>query len=104
MPETVREELTARDIPLKINNLLKTDVIGVESCNRRQFLVARYGLHSLGEGELEAICIVDECEDRTFKNYLILTDDVAAQKSAMRLGMSSLDILMFLLASHQKNL
>ena len=102
MPETIHEELAARNIPPEIENLLKTDVIRVESCNQIQLLVAKYGLYSLDEGELEAICIVDKCEDRTFKNYLILTDDCAAQKGAGKIGMESLDVLMFLLSSNQK--
>ena len=104
MPETIHDELTVRGIPLEIENLLQADTIRIESCNQIQLLVARHGLHSLDDGELEAICIVDKCEDRTFKNYLILTDDIAAQKSAGKIGMSSLDVLMFLLFSNQKEL
>lgn len=104
MPATIHGELAARGIPPEIENFLKADVIRVESCNQIQFLVTRYGLYSLDDGELEAICIVDKCEDRSFKNYLILTDDFAAQKGAGKIGMESLDVLMFLLLSNRKEL
>lgn len=104
MPETIYEELTAKSMPLEIENLLKVDTIRIEFCNQIQLLVTRHELHSLDDGELEAICIVDKCKDRTFKNYLILTDDIAAQKSAGKIGMNSLDVLMFLLLSNQKEL
>ena len=87
MPITIRGELAAGGIPLEIQNLLKDGTIGIESCGQTQIhlLVTKYELYSLDDGELEAICIVDKCEDKTFKNYLILTDDVAAQKSARKI-------------------
>ena len=56
----------------------------------------------LDEGELEAICIVSLCKDQTFKIYLILTDDNAAQRKAGDLGMKSLDIVTFLFTANQE--
>ena len=106
MPKTIHGELDAGGVPLEIENLLNAGAIKVESCSQTQtqLLVTKHRLHSLDDGELEAICIVDKCENRTFKNYLILTDDVAAQKGARKIGMSSLDVLMFLLLSNQEGL
>lgn len=59
---------------------------------------------SLDEGELEAICIINKCVDRGFKDYMLLTDDVPAQTKAGRMGINSLDIIAFLLNANKNNL
>ena len=102
MPEIVYSELDAKNIPLEIKKLLKKGIIHIESCNKAEILLTRIKTLSLDDGELEAICIVDKCKDRTFKKYLILTDDKLAQQSSRKLNMSSLDVLMFLFFSNEQ--
>ncbi len=102
MPEIVHNELRARDVPQEIESFLESGTVNLDSCNQIQFLSVKYRLLGLDDGELEAICIVDKCEDRTFKNYLILTDDIPAQNGSGKLGMNSLDVLMFLFVSNER--
>lgn len=104
LPRIVNEELRKKTIPKKIQKLLENNLIKLESCNDLSYKKLSLMFFSLGEGELEAICIVDQCEDRTFKNYLILTDDKPAQKIASSLGMSSLGTPAFLFTANQNNL
>ena len=103
MPKVVFCELEARGIGTMLSSLLK-DIISIDSCNDAQILTTKSLVPGLDEGELEAICIVDQCKDRTFKNYLILTDDKSAQKKAGELGMKSLDVIMFLFLTNKQNL
>ena len=102
MPETVYNELDAKNIPPEVRELLEKGIIHIESCNKTEILLTRIKTLSLDDGELETICIVDKCKDRTFKEYLILTDDKLAQQSSRKLNMSSLDVLMFLFLSNNQ--
>ena len=97
----VYDELKVRGIPEEIGGFLKNNIVNIESCDKTRLLETRYRLLSLDAGELEAICIIDQCKDRTFKNYLFLTDDSKAQKESGMLGMNSLDVTMFLFASNK---
>ena len=103
MPNTVLCELKEGGIASPLSLLLETTV-SIDSCNDNQISMIKSKVLGLDDGELEAICIVDQCEDRTFRNYLILTDDGPAQKKAGKLGMNSLDVLMFLLVANEQNL
>lgn len=102
IPEIVLNELNVNGLSEPLQNLLDDNTINSHQCNEKQFFFLRNQLMGLGEGELEAICIVSLCEDQTFKIYLILTDDNAAQTKAGDLGMNSLDIVTFLFLANQE--
>ena len=101
LPGIVYNELKVKGIPNELKTLLSSGTIPIKSCSNADFTLMKAKLLGLDDGELDAICIVNKCKDRKFKNYLILTDDIPAQTKAGRLGMSSLDILMFLFLSNQ---
>lgn len=75
-----------------------------DCCDDNEFNLIKSQFMGLDDGELEAICIINKCEDRKFKHYLLLTDDHPAQHRASELGMNSLDTLMFLLAANEMSL
>ena len=102
LPGIVYNELDAFKIPKKVKRLLKNNKIDIITCSDLEFKIIKARLLGLDDGELDAICIIDRCKDRTFKNYLFLTDDISAQHKAGKLGINSLDVLMFLLFSNQK--
>jgi hypothetical protein len=53
-------------------------------------------LLSLGKGEMDIFTIIDACEDRTFSNYLIITDDQEASQVSTYLKMKYCNICDFL--------
>ena len=79
-----------------MGRLLENSTIQCNSCTDEQLLAMELRLPQLDSGELEAICIINKCHDRTFKPYVLLTDDNLAQKKASTMGMSSIDIVAFL--------
>ena len=104
IPQTVLNELSQRDIPSEIQTLLDEDVIKLDSCSEQDFITIPSVILGLDDGELEAICIINKCENRQFLDYLLLTDDGPAQKKAGQLGINSLDIISFLLLLNQRNI
>ncbi|NIU02377.1 MAG: hypothetical protein GWN01_16190 [Nitrosopumilaceae archaeon] len=102
IPKKVCDELQKKSISNQLGGLIDNNIIEVESCSNGLLLQLQKQLIGIDDGELEAICIVDKCEDRKFTQYLILIDDVPAQKKAGELGMKSLDIVMFLFMANQK--
>lgn len=102
IPEIVLNELNINGLSEPLQNLLNDNTINSHQCNENQFSLLQNQLMGLGGGELEAICIVSLCEDQTFKIYLILTDDNAAQRKAGDLGMNSLEIVTFLFTANKE--
>lgn len=102
LPGIVHAELKVLGIPQKMQRLLDRNKIDIMTCSDMEFKMTKARLLGLDDGELDAICIIDRCEDRTFREYLFLTDDVSAQHKAGELGINSLDVLMFLLLSNQR--
>lgn len=104
LPKIVYGELAKRSVPKEITDLITKNKIKIETCEQDSFERLQLKFFSLGEGELEAICIVNKCEDRKFRCYLIMTDDEEAQKKAFSLGMSSFGTVFFLFTANQKGL
>ena len=102
IPTRVKNELQQKSIPEEIQILVNSNNMKIECCDEVSYQKLSLRFFNLGEGELEAICIVDKCEDRTFKNYIIMTDDEPAQKIASSLGMSTWGTIAFLFTANQK--
>lgn len=101
--QTVFDELNQKYVEKSLQNLLDKKIIFIEECGQSVRRLDSRVL-SLDPGELEIICIVDQCIDITFKQYLILIDDLEAQTKSGLLGMSSLDVLTFLFFCNERNL
>lgn len=82
--------------------MISDEAVRMVSCTTDELELIKSKVPGLGSGETEALGVVDRCVDRTFKYYIILTDDIVAQKQATRLGMNSLDIASFLFLANQK--
>lgn len=95
IPEAVVVELHQKHIEEPLQRLLDHGIISVKKYSNPS--VTTQKLNSLGSGEYEIICIVSQCHDKTYREYLILTDDCKAQGVARELGMSSHDVLVFML-------
>lgn len=104
IPQKVKDELSDKGIPNQLLGFLTDNSIKTECCTDHEISLMPSMILSLDDGELEAICIINKCEDRQFKDYLFLTDDKPAQKKAGRFCISSLDITAFLYHASQKNL
>ena len=96
VPQIVINELESKGIDNKFRRFLENGTVMIDSCTDKQLSVTRQRLPSLDCGELEAICIINKCSDKTFKSYVILTDDNVAQKKATEMGMNSMDVVAFL--------
>ena len=96
VPRIVINELEYRGVDDKFRRLLENDTVMNDSCTDEQLSVTRRKLPSLDCGELEAICIISKCSDKTFKPYVILTDDTVAQKKATEMEMNSMDVVTFI--------
>ncbi|ALI34762.1 hypothetical protein NMY3_00550 [Candidatus Nitrosocosmicus oleophilus] len=70
-----------------------TDPSRYESMRRK---IIENFLLSLGKGEMDIFAIIDACEDRTFSNYLIITDDQEASQVSTYLKMKYCNICDFL--------
>jgi len=102
IPQIVQNELEVGGISNHLSDIISQ--IQEDCCNDDEFDLIKSQFMGLDDGELEAICIINQCEDRTFQQYLLLTDDHPAQRRASELGMNSLDTLMFLQASNEMSL
>lgn len=96
VPRVVLNELERKGLDNEFKHLLENDIILGDSCTDDQLLSIEQRLPQLDCGELEAICIINKCSDKTFKPYVILTDDSLAQKKATTMGISSIDVVAFL--------
>lgn len=102
MARAVHDELAVKGMPPAIEGFIGDGMMAVESCERDRLKSIEGAFPTLGRGEAESICIVDGCKDRTFRGYLILTDDIPAQRKAGGLGMNSLDSSQFILLLNEK--
>lgn len=102
IPQIVVNELNRGTTGNHLRTIMSEGIIQIDSCTEKEFSLIRQSLLGLDDGELEAICIVNKCDDRKFKEYLILTDDRPAQRKAFQIGMSSLDVVTFLFFANQK--
>lgn len=68
----------------EFRRLLDNRTILGNSCTDKQLLAMERRLPQLDYGELEAICIINKCSDKTFKPYVLLTDDNLAQKKLLQ--------------------
>ena len=82
--------------------MISDGAVRMVSCTTDEIELIESKVRGLGPGETEALGVVNRCVDRTFKYYIILTDDIIAQKQATRLGVNSLDIASFLFLANQK--
>lgn len=87
--EATRKEPLAEDIIEEIQN----GNILEASPSKASFAVLKARHPNLGDGELDSISVVTECEDRTLRPYIILSDDAAARRQAERLGIECVGIL-----------
>lgn len=104
IPAKVIEELEKKNIPKEIQNLIDREIISIAQCTETNYKQLSMRFLGLGEGELEAICLVSICLDNTFKDYVIMTDDDEAQKMAASMGINSLSIVSFLLMANHVGL
>ena len=102
IPQIVLDELNQKYVHKSIKNFMRNEIIHLDYCTKEEFTLTKQIGLGLDDGELEAICIVNKCEDRQFKEYLILTDDFPAQKKSSKLGINTLDVVSFLFFSNQK--
>ena len=104
IPQIVIDELNEKTLDEPLRKFMQEGLIQTDSCTEQEFFSIKQSMLGLDDGELEAICIINKCDDRKFKKYLILTDDKPAQKQSFKLGINSLDIVTFLFYSNQKGL
>lgn len=101
----VKEESTVQSpLDLEIVSQIQEGIIVNISCNKMtfNFLKGIYG--GLGDGELEAISIINDCIDKTFSQYLFFSNDNKAVARAEELGMKSQGILTFLKLCNDYNI
>lgn len=104
IPQRVIDELSKKSVPSQLLGLLDANQIKTECCTNHEISLMPSVILSLDDGEIEALCIINKCEDKKFKEYLLLTDDVPAQKKAGRFCINSLDIVAFLYHTNRKGL
>ena len=102
IPQSVTSELRRKERDRQLEAMMYSGVVLAVSCTANELESVRRQSPGLGLGETEALGVVNRCADRTFKSYVILTDDKPAQKQATKMGMSSLDIVSFLFLANQK--
>ena len=102
IPQSVTSELSRKERDRQLEAMMDSGAILAVSCTANELESVKRQSRGLGLGETEALGVVNRCADRTFKSYVVLTDDKAAQKQATKMGMSSLDIVSFLLLANQE--
>lgn len=101
IPQAVVEELRCKDFDGQIETMMCEGAVRIVSCTTEGLKsIEKQGL-GLGRGETKALGVVNQCADRAFRCYVILTDDRAAQKRAAKMGMNSLDVVAFLFSANQ---
>lgn len=101
IPQAVVEELRRKDFDRQIEAMMCDGAVRIVSCTTEGLKLIKKQSLGLGRGETEALGVVNQCADRTFRCYVILTDDRAAQKRATKMGMNSLDVVAFLFSANQ---
>jgi len=100
LPLRVKNELN-KPLNQELQNLIQSGTIKEDCANESFFRMLRNRFYNLGDGELDAIGLVDKCIDRTFNDYLILTDDNIAMRRANSLGMKSSGILPYIVMANR---
>lgn len=99
--EAILTELHQKPITQKLSSMIDTGTIQVLSAPYS--LASHRKLHLLDIGERELIAIVSNCEDRTYKNYLIITYDIKARKVIKDIRMKVQNIFEFLIWCNASN-
>lgn len=94
LPNVVKVEATRKspldsEIADAINNGEITEVFS----NKVTYNTIRSRHANLGDGELDSFAIVNDCLDKAFRPYIILSDDEEARKHGERLGIKFVGIL-----------
>jgi predicted nucleic acid-binding protein len=94
LPVEVKTEATRRQ-PLanELLNAISNGKIVETSSRQLTFNTIQSAHRNLGKGELDAISIVTDCLDKSYKPYMILSDDNQARKYGVRHGIKFVGIL-----------
>jgi predicted nucleic acid-binding protein len=105
LPEKVKVEATKKQ---QLDNVISTAIINGKikeiNCHPSTFKTLRSLYGNLGDGELESISIAYDCPDKTFLQYMILSDDRKARNHARELGINAIDILAFFVLANNTGL
>ena len=100
MSEEVLKEVRWKD-PW-IENGIRMGDIEIKKSGSRRFEQLR-AQFSIGKGETEIIALVEECLDKSYKPYVIITQDKKPSGIATELGMKSYNICDFLFLGYKND-
>ncbi len=94
LPREVKIEATRKyALATELLAAIKKGIIVEKSSNPLTFNTIQAGNRHLGNGELDAISLVTDCLDKSYKPYIILSDDKQAKSYSIKSRMKFVGIL-----------